>query len=73
MVCFRTHVLVINILFTTCRFCNCGKAILCRYCCHENSVTMATDSDQFYSLVLSTTETKNGVRTLVGQNIISQT
>ena len=54
------------------RFC-CGKAILPRYRCYGNSVTMATNGDQFYSLVLSKIETKFGVWALVAQKILTQT
>ena len=55
MVFFRKHALVINISFYNGLFPNlsggfyCGKAILCRYCCCGNSVTLAIDSDQFYN------------------------
>ena len=79
MACFGEPVLVINISMFKGSFSDlahsfhCGKAILCKYCCYVNSVTMATDGNQFYLHVLSTTETKIGVWTLVGQKIITQT
>ena len=50
-----------------------GKVILYRYRCCGNSITLATDSDQFYSLVLSTNEIRIGVWTSVGQKIVTQT
>ena len=75
MVCFGKHVLVIKLSFYSGSFPNLAhneKVILCRCRYHGDSVTMATDGNQFYSLALSTTETKTEEISLLLENICTK-